>query len=255
MCRICPARTRSTPTPSPSTKAASPPPRRKRERIPRSIISNSTIPGAPKIRTSGQEIARALRGRAANPRWLQGQMRHGHRGAAEIAQSLDNLYCFAALTDAVASAQFDLMFDARSATIPCARSWSTPIVRPRAHMAGVFEEAARRGFWLSRRNSARAFWLRCCRRRHERGRVAARARARPPLSERLVSGRAAADGDRRRAARARARAERRCRSIRPRRSRMPRFACGNGAIGLSARANLQLRGVERAHAARPACAP
>ena len=73
---------------------------------------DSTIPGAPKIRTLGQEIARALRGRAANPRWLQGQMRHGHRGAAEIAQSLDNLYCFAALTDAVASAQFDLMFDA-----------------------------------------------------------------------------------------------------------------------------------------------
>ena len=39
-------------------------------------------------------------------------MRHGHRGAAEIAQSLDNLYAFAALTDAVRSAQFDLMFDA-----------------------------------------------------------------------------------------------------------------------------------------------
>ena len=39
-------------------------------------------------------------------------MRHGHRGAAEIAQSLDNLYAFAALTDAVDSAQFDLMFDA-----------------------------------------------------------------------------------------------------------------------------------------------
>ncbi|HEY3622034.1 MAG TPA: cobaltochelatase subunit CobN, partial [Roseiarcus sp.] len=73
---------------------------------------DSTIPGAPKIRTLGQEIARALRGRAANPRWLQGQMRHGHRGAAEIAQSLDNLFCFAALTDVVESAQFDLMFDA-----------------------------------------------------------------------------------------------------------------------------------------------
>ena len=33
---------------------------------------DSTIPGAPKIRTLGQEIARSLRGRAANPRWLQG---------------------------------------------------------------------------------------------------------------------------------------------------------------------------------------
>ena len=60
---------------------------------------DSTAPGAPKVRSLAQEIARALRGRAANPRWLSGQMRHGHRGAAEIAQSLDNLYCFAALTD------------------------------------------------------------------------------------------------------------------------------------------------------------
>ena len=73
---------------------------------------DSTAPGAPKVRPLEQEIARSLRGRAANPRWLAGQMRHGHRGAAEIAQSLDNLYAFAALTDAVRSDQFDLMFDA-----------------------------------------------------------------------------------------------------------------------------------------------
>ncbi len=81
-------------------------------RIRRSIISNSTFPGAPKIRTLRRRSRASLRGRAANPRWISGQMRHGHRGAAEIAQSLDNLYCFAALTDAVESAQFDLMFDA-----------------------------------------------------------------------------------------------------------------------------------------------
>jgi cobaltochelatase CobN len=115
---------------------------------------DSTSPGAPKIRTLAQEIARALRGRAANPRWLQGQMRHGHRGAAEIAQSLDNLYCFAALTDAVASAQFDLMFDATLGD-DSVRAFLVDANHPAAcHMAGVFEEAARRGFWLSRRNSS-----------------------------------------------------------------------------------------------------
>ena len=40
-----------------------------------------------------------------------------------------------------------------------------------------------------------------------------------------------------------ARQEGDCRSIRPLRWRTPRFACGNGAIGLSARANLHLRGL------------
>ena len=81
-------------------------------------------------------------------------MRHGHRGAAEIAQSLDNLYCFAALTDAVASAQFDLMFDATLGD-DVVRGFLVNANRHAAsHMAGVFEEAARRGFWLSRRNSS-----------------------------------------------------------------------------------------------------
>jgi cobaltochelatase CobN len=115
---------------------------------------DSTIPGAPRIRTLGQEIARALRGRAANPRWLQGQMRHGHRGAAEIAQSLDNLYCFAALTDAVESTQFDLMFDATLGD-DSVRAFLVGANRQAAcHMANIFEQAAGRGFWLSRRNSS-----------------------------------------------------------------------------------------------------
>jgi cobaltochelatase CobN len=115
---------------------------------------DSTAPAEPKIRSLAQEIARSLRGRAANPRWLEGQMRHGHRGAAEIAQSLDNLYCFAALTDAVASAQFDLIFDATLGDDDV-RTFLVSVNRKAAsHMASLFDEAARRGFWLSRRNSS-----------------------------------------------------------------------------------------------------
>jgi cobaltochelatase CobN len=115
---------------------------------------DSTAPAEPKIRSLAQEIARALRGRAANPRWLQGQMRHGHRGAAEIAQSLDNLYCFAALTDAVASAQFDLMFDATLGDDTVRAFLLVANHQAALHMASIFEDAARRGFWLSRRNSS-----------------------------------------------------------------------------------------------------
>jgi cobaltochelatase CobN len=115
---------------------------------------DSTMADAPKIRTLSQEIARALRGRAANPRWISGQMRHGHRGAAEIAQSLDNLYCFAALTDAVGSTQFDLMFDATLGDDAVRAFLLQANRRAALHMAGVFEEAARRGFWRARRNSS-----------------------------------------------------------------------------------------------------
>ncbi len=99
------------------------------------------------------EVARVVRGRAANPQWIKGQMRHGHRGAGEIAETIDNLFAFSALGDLVTDAQFDLVFDATLGD-DAVRNF---ILRenPRAYeaIAHVFEEALRRGLWRSRRNS------------------------------------------------------------------------------------------------------
>jgi len=74
--------------------------------------ADTTQPQKSVVRPLAQEIARALRGRALNPRWIAGQMRHGHRGAAEIAETLDNLFAYAALTDSAPSRYFDLLFEA-----------------------------------------------------------------------------------------------------------------------------------------------
>ncbi|MBS1180610.1 MAG: cobN [Proteobacteria bacterium] len=67
---------------------------------------------APKARTLQEEISRIVHGRAANPRWIAGQMRHGHRGAAEICEALANLCAFATLSDTVDERHFDRLFDA-----------------------------------------------------------------------------------------------------------------------------------------------
>ncbi|WP_370676218.1 cobaltochelatase subunit CobN [Pleomorphomonas sp. PLEO] len=67
---------------------------------------------APKVRALSEEIGRVIHGRAANPRWIAGQMRHGHRGAAEICEAVANLCAFAALSDAVDGRHFDRLFDA-----------------------------------------------------------------------------------------------------------------------------------------------
>ncbi len=107
-------------------------------------------------RSLRQEVARVLRARVANPRWIEGQMRHGHRGAGEIAEAIDNLFAFAALGEFVSDAQFDLAF---SATIGDERVGKFILTQnPRAHgaIAGVFSEALRRGLWRSRRNSVHA---------------------------------------------------------------------------------------------------
>ena len=40
-----------------------------------------------------------MRGRAANPKWIAGVMRHGYKGAFEIAATVDYLFAFAATTE------------------------------------------------------------------------------------------------------------------------------------------------------------
>jgi cobaltochelatase CobN len=106
------------------------------------------------VRPLAEEIARVLRGRAINPRWIAGQMRHGHRGAAEIAETLDNLFAYAALTDAAPSRHFDLFFDATCGDDRVRAFLLAANPQAARAMAARFEEARRRGFWVSRRNSA-----------------------------------------------------------------------------------------------------
>ncbi|MDB5630618.1 MAG: hydrogenobyrinic acid a,c-diamide cobaltochelatase, partial [Tardiphaga sp.] len=72
----------------------------------------ATAADAPRGRTFAEEIARVVRARAANPAWASGMMRHGFRGAAEVAATLDNLAAFAHLTRAVPGHLFDLYHEA-----------------------------------------------------------------------------------------------------------------------------------------------
>jgi cobaltochelatase CobN len=48
-----------------------------------------------------------VRGRAANPKWIEGVKRHGYKGAFEMAATVDYLFAFAATTGAVRDAHFD----------------------------------------------------------------------------------------------------------------------------------------------------
>jgi cobaltochelatase CobN len=117
---------------------------------------DATRPEAPKVRMLDEEIARVVRARATNPRWLQGMMRHGANGAAEIAETVDNLFAFAALTDVVAPRQFDLLFDAVCGDDEVRAFLERENPRAARSIAEKFAEAERRGFWNSRRNSTAA---------------------------------------------------------------------------------------------------
>jgi cobaltochelatase CobN len=115
--------------------------------------ADTTDPDRSRIRTVREEVARVLRARAINPRWLAGQMRHGFRGAAEIAQTVDNVCAYAALAGVVDDRQFDLLFDATIGddTVRAFLTGANPAAANA--IAERFDEAMRRGLWTTRRNS------------------------------------------------------------------------------------------------------
>ena len=69
-------------------------------------------PERPVIRTLEEEIGRVVRARVVNPKWIDGVMRHGYKGAFEIAATIDYMFAFAATTGAVRDHHFELAYEA-----------------------------------------------------------------------------------------------------------------------------------------------
>lgn len=114
---------------------------------------DATRAETPVVRALGEEVARAIRGRAANPKWIAGQMQHGYRGAAEIAETIDNLFGFAVTSGLVTPRQFDLVFDATLGNDAVIDFLSEANPEAGRAIAQRFDQAIRRGLWACRRNS------------------------------------------------------------------------------------------------------
>jgi len=114
---------------------------------------DATRPETPRARTLTEEISRVVRARAANPAWIAGMMRHGFRGAAEIAATLEHMAAFAHLAGAVPSHLFDLYYDATLANDEI-RAF---LGRENPHALAAIEDCFRRldeaSLWVTRRNS------------------------------------------------------------------------------------------------------
>jgi cobaltochelatase CobN len=109
-------------------------------------------PERPIIRTLSEEIARVVRGRAANPKWIAGVMRHGYKGAFEMAATVDYLFAFAATTPAVGNHHFDALFDAYLGDAAVRDFLAEHNPQASSEMAARFAEAIARGLWRPRRN-------------------------------------------------------------------------------------------------------
>ena len=76
------------------------------------IVLDTTDPQRPRPRSVTEAVTRVVRARAINPRFIEGQMRHGPRGASEFAETVDRLIGFAETTNAIPGALIEAVHDA-----------------------------------------------------------------------------------------------------------------------------------------------
>ncbi|MBL4892741.1 MAG: cobaltochelatase subunit CobN, partial [Rhizobiaceae bacterium] len=101
------------------------------------------------------EIARVVRARVVNPKWIAGVMRHGYKGAFEMAATLDYLFAFSATTGAVRNHHFELVYEAYLADEDVLDFLKEKNPHALREMAERFLEAEERGLWTPRSNSAK----------------------------------------------------------------------------------------------------
>ena len=203
------------------------------------IVLDTTDPARPRPRSITEAVARVVRARATNPRFIDGQMRHGPRGASEFAETVDRLVGFAETTNAIPGALIEAVHDAYLGD----EKVRAFILRENPAAAKViaerFASARRRGLWHPLRNSID----------DDLAALIAEAQALEWRHERLLPPRrlprsVRADADRRRPARAAqpgrwrsfAQGVDRTRANRPARH-------GNGIMEVTARGSLQIRGL------------
>lgn len=121
---------------------------------PLSYHNDHSRPERPVVRTLEDEIGRVVRARVTNPKWIAGVMRHGYKGAFEIAASVDYLFAFAATTHAVRDHHFDAVHAAFIEDEAVRGFMADANPAALRETASRLAEALSRGLWKPKSNSA-----------------------------------------------------------------------------------------------------
>jgi cobaltochelatase CobN len=118
-----------------------------RGRDPAAYLGASADPERVKVRTLADETRRIFRARVANPHWIGSMLRHGFKGAAELAATVDYLFGYDAMSNVVANWMYEkvaekYLLDEQIATfMDRANPWAA------RGIAEKLLEAADRGLW------------------------------------------------------------------------------------------------------------
>jgi cobaltochelatase CobN len=101
----------------------------------------------PKVRKLTEEIDRVYRSRVVNPKWIAGAMRHGYKGASEMAATLDFLFAYDATANCVQDFMYQGVADAYlfDESVRAFIEQNNPWVQ--RDMAERLLEANQRGLW------------------------------------------------------------------------------------------------------------
>jgi cobaltochelatase CobN len=116
---------------------------------PATYFGDHAVTERPQVRSLATEIARVYRSRVVNPKWIEGVMRHGYKGAFEMAATVDYLFAYDATTHCVADhmyegvAQTYLLDPAVQAFVQQSNPWAL------RDMAERLLEAHQRGLWAT----------------------------------------------------------------------------------------------------------
>jgi cobaltochelatase CobN len=120
-----------------------------RGRSPHASFGDSSDPSRPRVRSLSEEVARVVRTRVLNPKWIGAMTQHGYKGAFELAATVDYLFGY----DATAHVVEDWMYERVTAAyvadpevrkfVEASNPWAM-----RA-MAERLLEAVDRGLWAS----------------------------------------------------------------------------------------------------------
>ncbi len=118
-----------------------------RGKAPKSYVGDSSDKENLKTRTLQEEIKRLFRGEASNPKFIEGMMQHGYKGAADMASYVAHSYQW----DATSAVMEDWMYEEyaqKYAFDPKVQDWMKA-VNPWAlqRISEVLLEAIQRGLW------------------------------------------------------------------------------------------------------------
>jgi cobaltochelatase CobN len=123
---------------------------------PAAYHNDHSRPERPLARTLDEEVARVMRSRVVNPKWIAGMMRHAYKGAFEIIATVDYMFAFAATTGAVKPHHFDLAFEAFIENETVREFLRQNNRYGYDELIAKFNDARERGLWTPRSNSAYA---------------------------------------------------------------------------------------------------